>query len=103
MQDKFPEVFCQDVAPQTAAVMAATQRPIAVSILTEPSGAAAWQTIPSWFLIPQEDHVIPPDAHRFMAERAGGTVVEVKGSHAIMVSKPNAVIELIERAVKSVD
>jgi pimeloyl-ACP methyl ester carboxylesterase len=101
--DKFHDVFVQDVSPQTAAAMAATQRPIALTILEEPSGEAAWETIPSWFLIPQQDRVIPPDAHHFMAERAGGEVVEVKGSHAIMVSKPNEVFELIERAAQSVD
>jgi pimeloyl-ACP methyl ester carboxylesterase len=103
VQEQFHDIFVQDVTRQTAAAMAATQRPIALPILEEPSGAAAWETIPSWFLIPKQDRVIPVDAHRFMAERAGGEVVEVKGSHAIMVSKPGKVFELIERAVESVD
>lgn len=103
MQDKFHDVFAQDVGPKTATVMAATQRAAALASFEEPSGAPAWETIPSWFLIPEQDRVIPPDAHRFMAERAGGYVVEVKGSHAIMVSKPNKVFDLIERAVKAVD
>lgn len=102
-QDKFHDIFVQDVSPRTAAAMGATQRPIALSILEEPSGEPAWETIPSWFLIPEQDNVIPPDAHRFMAERASGYVVEVKGSHAIMVSKPNEVFDLIERAATSVD
>jgi pimeloyl-ACP methyl ester carboxylesterase len=103
VQDKFHDVFAQDVSPQTAAAMAATQRAAALAAFEEPSGEAAWATIPSWFLIPQQDRVIPPDAHRFMAERAGGYTVEVKGSHAIMVSKPQEVFELIERAAESVD
>lgn len=102
-QDMFSDVFVQDVTPQTAAALAASQRPAAFAAFEEPSGVAAWETIPSWFLIPQQDRVIPPDAHRFMAERAGGHVVEVKGSHAIMISKPHKVFELIDLAAKSVD
>src|SRR5690606_8135648 len=66
MQDEFHDVFAQDETPQAADAMAATQRPIALAILEEPSGAPVWETIPSWFLIPQQDRVIPPDAHRFM-------------------------------------
>ena len=103
MQDKFHDVFVQDVTPHTAAALAATQRPATFASFEEPSGTAAWETIPSWYLIPQQDRVIPPDAQRFMAERAGSYTVEVKGSHAIMVSKPDEVLELIERAATSVD
>lgn len=103
MQDMFGDVFVQDATPQTAAALAATQRPAAFAAFEEPSGPAAWETIPAWFLIPQQDRVIPPDAQRFMAERAGANTVEVKGSHAIMVSKPHKVFEIIERAAKSID
>jgi pimeloyl-ACP methyl ester carboxylesterase len=103
MQDKFHDVFVQDVTPQTATIMGATQRAATYASFEEPSGAAAWETIPSWYLIPQQDRVIPPDAQRFMAERAGSHTVEVEGSHAIMVSNPQKVFELIERAAQSVE
>ncbi|MEZ4522005.1 MAG: alpha/beta hydrolase [Thermomicrobiales bacterium] len=103
VQEQFRDVFVQDVTPGTAAALAATQRPATFAAFEEPSAASAWESIPSWFLIPQQDRVIPPDAQRFMAERAGGYTVEVKGSHAIMVSKPHKVFDIIERAAKSVE
>jgi len=58
----------------------------------------AWRTKPSWYLLTTEDRMIPPDAQRAMSKRAGATVVEVKGSHAIYVSQPRAVADLIEQA-----
>jgi pimeloyl-ACP methyl ester carboxylesterase len=58
----------------------------------------AWKTKPSWYLVATEDKMIPPAAQRFMSKRAGSTVVEVAGSHAIYVSQPNAVAALIEKA-----
>jgi pimeloyl-ACP methyl ester carboxylesterase len=103
VQDMFHDVFAQDVPAHTAAIMAATQRPASLATGEEPSVGEAWATIPSWFLIPKQDRVIPPDAQRFMAERAGGEVVEVKGSHAILVSKPGKVADLIEQAAEAVD
>lgn len=103
MQDKFHDVFVQDVGQKTAAVLAATQRPLTFAAAEEPSGPAAWESIPSWYMVPTQDRVIPPDAERFMAERAGSHVVEVKGSHAIMISKPNKVFDLIELAAESID
>jgi pimeloyl-ACP methyl ester carboxylesterase len=62
----------------------------------------AWKTKPSWYLVATDDKMIPPPAQRLMAQRASSTVVEVKGSHAIYVSKPEAVAELIEKAAKGV-
>jgi pimeloyl-ACP methyl ester carboxylesterase len=62
----------------------------------------AWKTRPSWYLVATDDKMIPPPAQRFMSNRAGSTVVEVAGSHAIYVSQPNAVAALIETAVKGV-
>lgn len=103
VQDMFREVFVQDVTPQTAAAMAVAQRPAALATGEELSAGEAWQTIPSWFMIPKQDRVIPPAAQHFMAERAGGEIEEIKGSHAILVSKPNKVAVLIERAAESVD
>jgi pimeloyl-ACP methyl ester carboxylesterase len=62
----------------------------------------AWRTKPSWYLLTTDDKMIPPVAQRAMAKRAGATVVEVKGSHAIFVSQPQAVASLIEKAAKGV-
>ena len=62
----------------------------------------AWKAKPSWYLIATDDKMIPPDAQRAMSKRAGSTVVEVKGSHSIYVSQPEAVAALIEQAAKSV-
>ncbi len=103
VQDMFRDVFAQDVTPQTAAAMAAAQRPTSLSTGEELSVGEAWATIPSWFMIPKQDKVIPPELQHFMAERAGGHIVEVKGSHAILVSKPNKVADLIEQVAQAVD
>ena len=98
----FHNVFCADVPSSTAAVMAATQRPIDAAVLAEPSGPPAWRTIPSWYLVASDDHAIPPATERFMAKRAGSTTVEISASHVAMVSHPDAVVELIERAAAAV-
>jgi pimeloyl-ACP methyl ester carboxylesterase len=100
-QDVFHDVFAADLPERDAAVMAAAQRPVALAAGGEPSRAAAWKTIPSWALIPLQDLVITPAAHRFMTERAGSTVVEVDASHVAMISKPRATTRLIERAVRA--
>jgi pimeloyl-ACP methyl ester carboxylesterase len=91
----FRRVFCADVPTSTAAVMAATQRPIDAAVLAEPSGPPAWRTIPSWYLVASDDHAIPPATERFMAKRAGATTVEISASHVAMVSHPDAVTDLI--------
>jgi pimeloyl-ACP methyl ester carboxylesterase len=99
--DSFNEVFCQDVPAAQAARMAITQRPATQEALTEPSGdRLLWKDLPSWFLIGEQDHVIPAEVHRFMAERAGARrTLEVPGaSHAITVSQPEATAELILEA-----
>jgi pimeloyl-ACP methyl ester carboxylesterase len=101
-QDRFREVFASDVEPDVAALMAATQRPIAASALDGAATRAAWKTIPSWALIARQDLAIPPEAKRFMAERAGSTTVEIDASHAVTVSQPAAVAELIETAARAV-
>jgi pimeloyl-ACP methyl ester carboxylesterase len=96
--ESFHHVFCQDVPALQAAVMAATQRPATQEALTEPSGdRPLWKELPSWFLIGQEDRIIPPALQRFMAERAGARrTVELPGaSHAAPVSQPGAVAELV--------
>jgi len=94
---KFPASFAGDVEPETAAFMADSQVPWGLDALNEP----AWKTKPSWYLLTSEDKMIPPDAQRVMSKRAGGTVVEVAGSHSIYVSQPEAVAALIETAAKA--
>jgi pimeloyl-ACP methyl ester carboxylesterase len=100
-QDLFPQQFAADVPLSQAKLMAATQRPIAATALDEPSGEAAWHTIPSWSLIPTADKNIPAKAQEFMAQRAHAHTVEIKGaSHAVLVSQPHAVTKLIESAAR---
>lgn len=97
----FPQLFAQDVPAATAAVMAASQRPAALSALATPSGPPAWRTIPSWYLVALDDHTIPPQAEQVMAARAHAHTVEIHSSHAAMVSHPRAVTDLILDAVAS--
>ncbi|BCK54814.1 alpha/beta fold hydrolase [Nocardia wallacei] len=94
----FHQVFAQDVGDVTAANMIAHQRSIAAAANLEPSGPAAWSTTPSWFLVSADDRVIPPAAQRFMAQRAGAHTTEVAASHASLVSRPAAVVAVIEQA-----
>jgi pimeloyl-ACP methyl ester carboxylesterase len=99
--DRFHQQFCADVPEQLAARMAATQRPITQEALTELSGERPlWRELPSWFLIGGEDHNIPPELQRFLAERAGARrTVEIPGaSHAIAVSQPQSTADLILEA-----
>jgi pimeloyl-ACP methyl ester carboxylesterase len=95
---KFPASFAADVEPEKAAFMADSQVPWGVAALSGVVSKPAWKTKPSWYLVATDDKMIPPPAQRFMSKRAGSTVVEVAGSHAIYVSQPNAVAALIERA-----
>lgn len=100
VQAKFRAQFAADVPAAQAALMAVTQRPIAQAAIGEKSGDAAWKTIPSWFIYGDADKNIPPQALAFMAKRAKAKdVVVVKGaSHVVMVSHPDAVAKLIEKA-----
>ena len=100
-QDRFREVFAADVAPEVAELMAATQRPIAASALEDVATKAAWKTIPSWTLVTTQDLAIPADSMRFMASRAGSTTVEVDASHAVTVSQPGVVADLIDAAARA--
>jgi len=99
---KFAASFAGDVDAEKAAFMADSQVPWGVEALSGSISEPAWKSKPSWYLIATDDKMIPPDAQRFMSKRAGSTVVEVKGSHAIYVSQPEAVAALIEQAAKSV-
>jgi len=98
---KFPASFAADVEPETAAFMADSQVPWGLEALNGTISEPAWKTKPSWYLLTTEDKMIPPDAQRALSKRAGATLVEVKGSHAIYVSQPQAVAALIETAAKS--
>ncbi|GLW11439.1 alpha/beta hydrolase [Microtetraspora sp. NBRC 13810] len=93
--DRFREVFAADLPVSTTRLMAATQRPGSVSGLSGGSGEPAWKTIPSWYLIPTQDNVIPPAAQRFMAERAGSKVREIRSSHVVMMSQPEAATAVV--------
>jgi len=101
-KSKFHASFAADVDPERAAFMADSQVPWGVGALSGTISKAAWKTKPSWYLVATEDKMIPPAAQRSMSKRAGSTVVEEKGSHAIYVSRPRAVAALIEEAVKGV-
>jgi pimeloyl-ACP methyl ester carboxylesterase len=97
---KFPASFAADVDAEKAAFMADSQVPWGVAALSGTIREPAWRAKPSWYLIATDDKMIPPDAQRAMSKRAGSTVVEVKGSHAIYVSQPGAVAKLIEEAAR---
>jgi pimeloyl-ACP methyl ester carboxylesterase len=99
---KFADSFAADVSAEQAAFMADSQVPWGVEALSGTISEPAWRTKPSWYLVATEDRMIPPPAQRSMSERAGSTVVEVAGSHAIYVSQPAAVTALIEKAASEV-
>jgi len=100
-QDRYHKHFAADVPAHTARILAAGQRPAAVAALEEKATKAGWKTIPSYVLIAGKDRAIPLKAQRFMAKRAGATTVTLKNaSHAVAVSQPGAVADLIRRAAR---
>jgi len=99
---KFAASFAADVDAEKAAFMADSQVPWGVGAPSGTISEPAWRVKPSWYLVTTEDRMIPPAAQRAMSKRAGSTVVEVKGSHAIYVSQPGAVAALIEQAAKGI-
>jgi pimeloyl-ACP methyl ester carboxylesterase len=99
---KFAASFAADVNPDEAAFMADSQVPWGVGALSGTITEPAWKTKPTWYLVATDDRMIPPDAQRAMAKRAGAQVTEVKGSHAVYVSQPQAVASLIQKAAKDV-
>ena len=98
----FHASFAADLSPEVAAFMADSQVPWGVEALGGTITEPAWKTKPSWYLVATEDRMIPPDAQRAMSKRAGSTVVEVKGSHAVYVSQPQAVAAIIKTAATGV-
>lgn len=97
---KFPASFAGDVDPERAAFMADAQVPWGLGAVSGSISEPAWKSKPSWSLVTTEDRMIPPPAQRFMSKRAGATVVEVAGSHAVFISQPAVVANLIAQAAK---
>jgi pimeloyl-ACP methyl ester carboxylesterase len=93
--------FAQDAGATAAARLASIQRPLASNALTDPSGAPAWKTIPSWAVIGTEDRLIPPAEQVFMTKRAHSKVTKVKASHVSLVTQPGAVSKVILAAAKA--
>jgi pimeloyl-ACP methyl ester carboxylesterase len=98
---KFAASFAADVSEAKASFMAASQVPWGVNALAGAVTVPAWRSRPSWYLVASDDKMIPPPAQRQMSQRAGSTVSEVPGSHAVYVSQPQAVASLIEKAAAS--
>ena len=98
----FHDAFAADLPAEQAAVMAATQRPAADLAFSEPSRVPAWKTLPAWAVVATGDKAAGSDVIRSMARRAGATITEVEGSHVIMISQPQAVTDVILRAVAAV-
>ena len=95
---KFAAAFAADVDAPLAEFMAQSQVPWGLDALNGEVTGASWRTKPSWYLVATDDHMIPPAAQRFMSKRAGSTVVESPGSHAVYVSRPASVAALIAQA-----
>lgn len=100
---KFHDAFAADLPAEQTALMAVTQRPIAELAFSQPSGPPAWKRVPSWAVVATGDKAVGTDVVRSMAERAGATITEVEGSHAIMVSQPEAVAKVILTAAGAVE
>ena len=98
---KFPAAFAGDVDPEAARFMADAQVPWNVAAAGGANTQPEWASKPSWYMVTTEDHMIPPVTQRTMSKRAGSTVVEQRGSHAVYVSHPREVANLIETAAKA--
>jgi pimeloyl-ACP methyl ester carboxylesterase len=97
---KFHAGFCADLPEDKAAFMADSHPPLAGSVFGNAVSQAAWRNKPSWLVLATEDQTIPPEAQRIMAKRAGAEVTEVKASHAVFMSQPQAVAQVIEAAAE---
>lgn len=99
---KFHGAFAADLPEKQAAVMAATQRPVAAAAFAEPNGTPGWKNLPSWAIVATGDKAAGSDVVRSMAQRAGAAITEVDGSHVIMISQPQAVTDVIQYAIDAV-
>jgi pimeloyl-ACP methyl ester carboxylesterase len=95
----FHDAFAADLSAEQAAVLAATQRPVAEAAFSDASGVPAWKDLPSWTVVATRDKAAGTDVVRSMAERAGASITDVDGSHVIMISQPQAVTDVILEAV----
>src|SRR2546425_9718544 len=100
-EDDFVNHFAADVEPARARVLYAVQQALASSAFTDVMGVPAWKSLPSWYLVAENDEAIPPDAERQFAARMGATTVEIPSSHVAMVSHPAEVADLIKAAVET--
>ncbi|HXW35183.1 MAG TPA: alpha/beta hydrolase [Acidimicrobiales bacterium] len=100
-KDRFHETFCADAPVDVADVMAVSQRPVAGAALQEPATAAGWKTIPSWYLVSEQDNGVSPEAQKFMANRMKATTESIDGPHAAFVAQPVRVAEFIQKACSS--
>jgi pimeloyl-ACP methyl ester carboxylesterase len=100
-EDDFVHHFAADVDPVRARVMSAVQQPIPGAAFGDVMGVPAWKSLPSWYLVAQNDEAIPPDGERLFAKRMGATTIEVPSSHVAMVSHPDEATELIVSAAQS--
>ena len=101
-RSKFHEVFAHDVSEDEAALLAATQKPIAAAIFGEAAKAAGWKTIPSWYVVSTQDKAINPDLERFMAKRINAHTIEINASHVGFLSQPKAIVKIIETAAAKI-
>jgi pimeloyl-ACP methyl ester carboxylesterase len=99
---QFHHAFAADLPDDLSAVMSATQRPIGEACFTDASGPPAWRRLPSWAVVATGDLTIGTDLVRSMAQRAGAQIVELEGSHVIMISRPDDVLEVIGTALEAV-
>ncbi|MCW3061189.1 MAG: hypothetical protein JWQ02_3010 [Capsulimonas sp.] len=98
---KFHALFCADVPAGEAQIMSAVQKPVSSAVFGQSVPIAAWKTIPSWYIVAQNDMAINPDLERFYAQRIGAHTSEVKSSHVPFISRPKDVAAVIEQAAKS--
>jgi pimeloyl-ACP methyl ester carboxylesterase len=99
-EERFPQVYAADLPPHMKKVMSVAQRPIARSALTSRSGPPAWASKPSWYAIATADRMLNPTAQRFMAQRMAATEYLLDGSHAVVLSQPDAVVAMIREAAE---
>ncbi|WP_424865602.1 alpha/beta hydrolase [Streptomyces sp. SAI-163] len=99
-KELFPQVYAADLTPTATELMSVTQRPIACNALTSRSGPPAWASMPSWYAIANADRILHPTAQRFMAQRMAATEHVLDGSHAVVLSQPDAVVAMIMEAAE---
>jgi pimeloyl-ACP methyl ester carboxylesterase len=100
-QDAFIKHFAPDLPPDDASLFYAVQQPLAASTLGDVMGVPAWKSVPTWFVVAQNDEVIPPDAERSFAARMGATTIELTSSHVAMISHADEVADFIKQAAKA--